>query len=148
MEVNILEIGCDKPSADISQKLMIKDFDEEEVYEMYNLTKKCSFIITNLKGQLLTWLSDIHKAQPRLFAVTNDRLYLPPGAIPKKLLKKHKHEYLWKNDKSCAYIVEQAQEDIILGDTFYTGIDEYAVIAEVKKQNSKLIDRYIIYSTR
>ena len=148
MEFNMLEIGCDKCRADISQKLMIKDFDEDDVYEMYYLTKKCSFIITNLKGQLLSWLSNVHKLQPKMFAVTKDRLYLPPGAISKKLLKKHMNEYLWENDKSCAYIVEQTEEDIIQGNIFYTGIDEYAVIAEVKKANSNLIDRYIIYSTK
>lgn len=142
MEFTLIQIGKDKSKADITQKLAIKDFDPEDFIGFQDLTVSPTsivaspYILASLSCQLATWLSTI----PRMKRVVLNKTVLPAGSIPKSVLKKHMNEYLWKNDKSCAYVVQQVHDDKIL--------DDYAVLAEVRKINTSMIDRYILYSTK
>lgn len=142
MEFTLVQIGRDKSKADINKHLAIKDFDPEDFIGFQDLTVSPTsivaspYILASLSIQLSNWLSTI----PRMKKVVLNRSFLPAGSIPKSVLKKHMNEYLWKNDKSCAYVVQQVHDGKVL--------DDYAVLAEVRKLNTSMIDRYIIYSTK
>ena len=136
--MELIQIGKDKSKADISKDLGIDNAAEQDVIDFAFLVMRSSYILNNLNIKLGNWLRE----QPRMSkkVIESDRLFLPAGSIPKSLLKKHLNEYLWDVDKSCAYVVRLIEDDKVL--------DEYAIIVEIKKRNTSMIDRYIIYSTK